>query len=296
MATVRKSSGILTFVAFMVLALVIVFLVSGPHLFSSTISFIDTELAAYSNDAQPIRVKVDLSEQEKLDDFPYLIGDWQGRDEDTEGLKEQLGANTLIKRAYHLENPFQPVFLLLMQSVSKTSFHPPTVCYPALGYEIEEETKDILYVKDTTWVDKWYDLNFEDLPGWAKEGGKSPQYGEISVKKLIISDQEKADRRVVLYMYIKDKKITSNNISMLRVSAIAPPTGSYEEANAQALQLMGEVIPYMFDPDKQEEKTFFTRLTDMGTGGYFLIILLFSVPVAIFLYSVIMSRRRTRDA
>ena len=296
MAIVKKRSRIITLSALLALSLVVVFLLSGPHLFSSTVNFIDTEISDYSNNAQPLRVKVDMSKQEKLDDFPYTIEDWQGRDEDAAGLKEQLGAKTLIKRAYHLENPFRPVFLLLMQSVSKTSFHPPTVCYPALGYEIEEETKDVVYVKDTTWIDNWYNLNFEDLPGWARENGKSPQYGEISVKKLIVLDKDKADRRVVLYLYIKDKKITSNNISMLRVSAIAPPTGSYEEANAQALQLMGEVIPYLFDPDKQEEKTFFTHLTDMGTGGYFLIVLLFSVPVAIFLCSDIMSRGRTPAA
>ena len=288
-----KHSRIFIFGAFLVLALVIVFMLSGPNLFSSNVSFIDAELSTRSGSEKSVRVKVDFGKQANLDDFPHIVGNWTGVNESTEGLKEQLGARTIIKRAYHLETPFQPVFFLLMQSASTASFHPPTVCYPALGYDIEEETKDIVYIKDTTWVDKWYDQNYEDLPEWAKESWeKSPQFGEISVKKLVVTKQDSTERRVVLYLYIKDNKITSHEISMIRVSVIAPPTGSYEAAADRAREFMGEVIPIIFEPEEVDEKMFITRFADMGISGYLIILLLFFIPVGILLYPALIARQR----
>ncbi len=291
----RKYSRTITFTAILLLALVVVFLFSGPHYFSNSVSFLDTELSQYSGDEKAIRVKMDFDKQSNLEDFPYMIGQWKGRDEDSAGLKESLGAKTLIKRAYTSDSPFQPTFLLIMQSASKTTFHPPVVCYPALGYEIEEETKDVINMTDTSWVSEMFDQELEEMPEWFQnEWDSSPRYGKLAVKKLIISHKERIDRRVVLYIYITDKKVTSDTISMVRVSTLAPPTGSVEEATTRAGAFMGEVIPILFEPEDQEQKLFITYLSDMGIGGYFIICLLLAVPMGIISSQIFVHKSKGR--
>ncbi len=287
-----KNSRTLTLVATLFFALIIVFLFSGPHYFSSSVSFLDTELSQSSGNEEAVRVKMDFGRQSALDNFPYQIDQWAGIDEDAEGIKESLGAQTLIKRAYTSDNPFQPVFLLIMQSASKASFHPPIVCYPALGYDIEDETKDMVRVTDTSWVDKWFERDIEDMPEWIQEDWKSTaRYGEISVKKLIVTHKDRTDRRIVLYIYIKDKNVTSDTVSMLRVSTLAPSTGSCEAASERAIEFMGDVIPLLFEPEQQGQKMFITYLVEMGIGGYFIIIALFSLPAGILLFPIAAKRK-----
>ncbi len=290
-----EGSKTVILIGIMFLAIVIVFLFSGPHYFSSNVSFLDTELSESSDKGKSVRVKMDLSHQEELEDFPYRIGEWRGIDEDIEGLKEQLGAETLIKSSYSLDNPFNPVFLLLMQSASRASFHPPTVCFPALGYDIEEETKDTIHVTDISWISKMFDLDLEDMPEWIQQDLEaSPEYGEISVKKLVVNHKNRADKRVVFYVYIKDRKITSNEVSMLQVSIGVPLSGSCEAESEKARTFMGEVIPLLFEPKEEEEKMFLTYILDMGIGGYFIVVLIFSIPIVLMLAPIVLARKKEK--
>lgn len=286
-----------TLIGSALLAFLVIFLCSSPQALFGTVSFIDTELSNTSGSKIPVTVRMDLGKEEQLKDFPLQIGEWSGVDHETAGVKESLGADVLLMRTYTKANSFQPVFLLVMQSSSRSSFHPPVVCYPALGYEIEEEGKEKVYVTDTAWVKKPVaQEEMSKLPKWAREELESSPYsGLVSVKKLVVFKQNKGEvteRRVVLHFYIKDKMATSDKISMVRVSALAPPSGPYDDALIAAKELMGEAIPLMFEPH-EKGKMFITYLAEWGIGGYFVILLLFSIPIAIITYPKVVARRNS---
>jgi len=288
-----------TLIGSALLVLIVIFLFSSPQALFGSVSFIDTELYSASGSKIPVIVKMDLGKEEQLKDFPLQIGEWSGFDHETAGLKESLGADVLLIRTYTKANSFtfQPVFLLVMQGSSRSSFHSPVTCYSALGYEIEEEGKEKVYVTDTAWVKKPVaQEEISKLPKWAREELESSPYSSlVSVKKLVVFKQNKGEvteRRLVLYFYIQDKMATSDKISMVRVSVLAPTSGPYDDALIAAKEFMGEAIPLMFEPHKNE-KMLIAYLAEWGIGGYFVILLLFSIPIAIITYPKVVARRNS---
>ncbi len=283
-----------TLIGLSLLAFLVIFLFSSPQELFSTVSFIDTTLSEASGSQIPVRTKMDLAQEEQLKDFPYQIKEWEGVSRETASIKEALAADVLLMRTYTKANQPQPVFLLVMQSSSTSSFHGPIICYPYLGYEIEEEGKEKVRVTDTAWTETMSEEEISRLPKWLREALEFSSYTRwVSVKKLVVYKQNNGkvtDRRVVLYFYIKDRMATSDKISMVRVSALAPPSGPYDDALSAAKELIGETIPLMFEPHKQG-KMFITYLAEWGIGGYFVILLLFSIPLAIIIYPKIVARR-----
>lgn len=256
-----------------VLALVVIFLLSSPQDLLTTAYFIDTELATASGSETPIRVKMDLGKQEQLNALPLHIGQWSGMELDAAAQQELLGADVMLTRSYKNASTQLAVFLLVMQSSSTSSFHPPPICYTALGYEIEEQDNVEVPVRNASWAEEPF------FSGW------------ISAKKLVVSKAgETVDRRVVLYFYIKDRAFTSDKISLLRTSALAPPAGPYDAALAHASALMGEVVPLMFEPH-QEGEMFIVYLADWGAGGCLLIAGLLAIPLALIVYPLAAARR-----
>ena len=284
----------------LLLTFVLVFLVSSPKdMFVNTPSFIDTELSMSSG--VPVRTKMDLGDEEHLQSFPRRIGEWTGFDHYTSGAKEQLGADVLFIRTYRKEKLFQPVFLLVMQSPSVSNFHQPIVCYPSLGYEIEDKGEDLVYVKDISWVERTGEIDVSKLPEKIRKEIESSPYSDIgywvSAKKLVIFKKnggEVTERRVILYFYIKDNIYSSNKISMLRVSALAPSSGSYNDSLNAVKELMGEAIPLLFEL-RQAGKMFITNIAEWGIGGYFVILLLLSIPLAMIVYPLVIARIRRRS-
>ena len=55
-------------------------------------------------------------------------------------------------------------------------------------------------------------------------------------------------------------------------------------------EFMGAVIPLMFKP-AEEGKMAITRLVEWGIGGNFVILLLFSIPLAIIIIPKVWARR-----
>ena len=86
--------------------------------------------------------------------FPNDISGWSGSNYDTTRVAESLGADVMLLRAYSHPEFYQPVFFLIVQSTNRSSFHPPIVCYPALGYTIEEEGKEEIPVHNISWVEE----------------------------------------------------------------------------------------------------------------------------------------------
>jgi len=253
----------------------IVILLSSPgFVFSKEVSFIDTDLYKSSGDVSYVRTKMDFGDNDHTRAFPRNIGDWSGTDYDTSEIEERLGADVMLLRAYSNPKYYQPIFFLIMQGRSTSSFHPPTVCYPSMGYETEIEGKDDIYVQNADWVDSLPDAN---------SLGRS-----ISFKHLVVcksSEDVITERRVVLYCYVKNNLFTSDTITMIRVSALAPVDGSYKGTLDLLEEFTAQTIPYMFEFDVDEEsQTLLYKLGQSGVGGYFAMGFLVLMPLALMIY------------
>ncbi len=275
-------------IGLLLLGFVIIFLFSTPSmLFAKTITTIDTELSHASEGANFVRAKMDFGNNEHMQAFPKQIGDWSASDYNTTGIEESLGADMMLMRAYSHPKLYQPVFFLIMQSKNRSSFHPPIVCYPALGYTIEEEGKAEIPVRNISWVE-------EPLFGTAEKVSNVT----IPAKKLIVVKESKGEgdgngnkkvteRRVVLYFYVKESPFTSDNVTMIRVSALAPVEGSYDGILTITTEFLGDTIPCMFELRKEEPLVLFILLGSLA--GKVVVGLLFLAPLVIIFYPQIKS-------
>ena len=257
------------------------------------IKFIDSELGSASENATPVLTKMDLSSSEQLRQLPTEFGDWSGSDYEISTIETALEADCMLMRSYSKPGLYQPIFLLIMQSELTSSFHPPVVCYPALGYEIEEEGKEQVQLADTSWAGFTLE-NTGKLPQRVREELKATPYaGWLSVKKLVVfkqNDGKVTERRVVLYLYMKDNYmkdniLISNRVTMIRVSALAPLTGSHDEIVNIEKEFISDIFPYIFEIRQGNQgPLIIVHLARSGVDGCLLIAFLFSVPLAILIY------------
>ena len=275
------------------LVFVIILLLSTPGmLLAKQVSVIDTELSRASGHETSVKTKMDFGDNAHVQALPATIGDWQSIVFDTSKLAESLGADVMLLRAYgHTYSNGtlrgKQVLLLIIQSNNRSSFHPPIVCYPAVGYKIEEETTEEIRVSNATWAEAPLYSHWDP-----EEAGCFN--GSMSAKKLVISkesDGEVTKRKVVLYFYVKDNPVITDKITMIRVSAHTPINGSYEGALNLTKDFMGEVVPYMFEV-REKEEIVAVQLAKSGTGGWLIIGILVSVPIGIIVYPRIKSKRR----
>ena len=278
-----------TIIGTLVLVFVVVILLSTPSmLLAKQVSMIDTELSHASGHETSVKTTMDFGSNAHVQALPTKIGDWQNVGSCNKSpLAGQLGADVMLLRGYCQEGSYQPVFLLIIQSDNRSSFHPPIVCYPAVGYKIEEETTEEIRVSNATWAEApWYPNVELEEPGIFN--------GSMSAKKLVISKESNGKitkRKVVLYFYVKDNPVITDKITMIRVSAHAPINGSYEGALNLTKDFMGEVVPYMFEVREEEDITA-VQLAKSGIGGWLIIGVLVSVPIGIIVYPRIKSKRR----
>ena len=265
------------------LTFVLILLFSTPSMIlAKTITTIDTELSHVSEDTMFVRAKMDFGNNEHMRTFPTDIGDWSSRvDYDTSGVAASLGADVMLMRVYRHPTSSDPVFFLIIQSNNRSSFHPPIVCYPALGYAIEEEGKAEIHVHNVSWIE-------EPLFGVPATKARLFYNVTLPVKKLIVvkesnigRNEKVTERKVVLYFYVKDNPFTSDTFTMIRVSALAPLEGSYDEILTLTKEFMGETIPYMFEL-RREEPIHVILLASLV--GKVVIFMLFLLPLAIIFY------------
>lgn len=266
-----------TIIGLLTLTFVIVMLFSTPSMiFAKTATVIDTELARASGDAMQVRTKMDLGSDDYMNKFPTELGHWKGSDYDTANLAAGLGADVMLMRAYTSPESYQPLFFLIVQSDNRSSFHPPIVCYPALGYTIVEEGKETIPV------------SVQNV-GWEEEfsvyGKCKKENASIPVKKLVVVKElngKITERRVVLYFYV-NRGFTSNTVMMIRISALAPLSGSYEGVLEMEKEFMSEAFPHIFE-FKEAEKLIIYRFLDSGLLGWLVIIVLFLIPILLICY------------
>jgi hypothetical protein len=266
-------------IGLLMLAFVIITLFSTPSMIlAKQVTVIGTELAYATADELPVRTKLDLGNNEHMQAFPKGIGEWSGFDYNTTGLRQQLGADVVLMRAYLHPNLYQPVFFLIMQSNNRTSFHPPIVCYPALGYTIEEEGKETVTVHNASWVEE---------PLLSREAVKISEallpVKELVVVKYAADTGRVTERRVVLYFYVKEPPFSSNTITMVRVEALAPTDGSYEGILNVSREFMSETIPCMFEVQRPE-RSLFSSLATGSIAAKLVLLMLFLAPLAVIFF------------
>ena len=274
-------------IGLLLLSFVIIILLSTPSmLLAKSITTIDTELSHASKDAMFVRAKMDFGSNEHMQAFPKQIGDWSAFDYNTTGIEESLGADMMLMRTYSHPKLYQPVFFLIMQSKNRSSFHPPIVCYPALGYTIEGEGKEMIPVQNISWIE-------EPLFGTAEKVSDIT----ISAKKLIVvkesedetGNKKVTERRVILYFYVKES-FGSNEVTMFRASALVPPEGSYDGILNITKKFMGDTVPSMFEMRKKEEPVLFIILASLA--GKVVVGLLFLTPLTLIFYPQIRNMLR----
>ncbi|MBE0517204.1 MAG: exosortase-associated EpsI family protein [Methanophagales archaeon] len=252
-------------IGMLVLAFVIIVLFSTPSMIlAKEITIVGSDLATSEN-AIPVRTKMDFGDKEKVRNFPTLIGNYSGVDCDTSGLTERLKADVTLMRSYR--SPPGQIFLLILQSKNRSSFHPPTVCYPALGYEIEEESTAEIVIHNESWIEA----------GPWREAEKSTV--SLKVKKLVVSNGE--ERRMVLYFYVKPP-LLSDEITLIRISALTFGEEEDEKVLTTMKEFTSEIFPLMFE--YREEHVIATHLLGSGLLGWITLVLLFSFPILIALY------------
>lgn len=283
----------LTLAGLFVLTLIIAMLFSTPStIFARQATFIDTELSHASGHETPVRLRMDIGSIEHMAAFPTQIADWRVRTEyDTSKTEESLGADLILTRAYSRAGlyPAAAIFFTIVQSSNRSSFHPPIVCYPAMGYAIEGEGIEIITVANTSWIEP-------PLMGtWEQRGINR---SSISVKKLVVTkgsdaEGEVKERRVVLYFYVKDNPLMSDKVTMVRVSAVIPvhgPIGSSEKILNDCKELTADMIPYMFEFPEKEEDIIAVTLAKSGIGGWCVLAVLLGLPILVILYPRVKKR------
>ncbi len=264
---------------------------------------IDTQLSGESQYARYVKTRTNLSSQQELNNFPRAISDWYGQDYDTSEVKEILEADVLLLRSYSRPVFSQPIILLIIQSAELSSFHMPHLCYLAMGYLVDSVQDDHVVIKDQDWVEQTGEQEPDEIPTTLparvrQELEFEPYQGRIPAKRFTAckqnEDGEVIERILVLYAVIKDVAITTDQIHLIRVSALIPLSGGYDATLATAKDFMGEVVPLMFEP-VEEPQMAITSLAESGAGGYLVIVLAFTIPLAMIVYALcaaIMTRHR----
>ena len=262
-------------------------LLSTPGMVSpGGVSLIATEIQGSSGNEIFVRTKLDFAQPEMMRDFPRTIGDWHSTSYNWSRFEESLGADVMLSRAYRHPSSSKPVFFLIIQSTNLSSFHPPIVCYPAMGYEIEDEGVEQVPIENASWA----------KGPWRSEREGLIFKGEMNTKKLVVikrTDGKITERRVVLYYYVKDVRMSvPNEITIVRLSALAPLNGSYQDTLEPMKRLASDTFPEMFEVKPKERMVAEILVIEHGVPGFLVIAMLVSAPIIFMLLPFIRIKRK----
>ena len=267
-------AGIVLFV------LVLLLLLTSPGmLFSPVVTFVDTELYIASGNEAPVRTIMDFRSSEQMSAFPREVGKWRGYDYDTTKYVELLGADVMLLRSYEPRTFSQPLFFLVLQAKTESSFHPPDICVRAQGGEIQSMGDEQVIITDASWV-------------------KGSTSLSIPMKLLVVTQPNKdgtiKERRIMLYCFVKGNQFYSDTITMIQVEALAPLQGSYEGTLNEEKEFISQAIPLMFEPAKEKEwHPFGLQLIEKGITGYLIVAAMLLIPAAIIIYPKIKRKKDT---
>jgi len=264
-----------TIIGVLVFTVVVSILLLPPSMIlAQQVTFIDTKSYRASSDQTFVRTKMDLGNAEHMRGFTRVIGEWKGIDYETSRIEEALNADVILMRAYQSPSFYQSIFLLIIQSSDPGSFHPPPICYSALGYQNEEEGKEEIPISNAEWVSYWRAETEQNIAA------------SINANKLVVfkeSDGKVTERRVVLYFYVKERPTAENKLTMIRVSALVPIDMSYDGVLSLTKDFMGAVVPDLFEFYEEKEEILAAHLAKSG-AGWLLMAVSVIIPVALIIY------------
>ena len=264
-----------TLIGLLALTAVISILLLPPSMIlAQEITFIDTKLHQASADQTFVRTKMDLGNAEHMREFPKVIGKWNSIDYETTRIEEALNADVVLMRAYRSPSFYQFIFLLIMQSSDPGSFHAPSSCYPALGYQVEGEGKEEIPVANVEWVSYWRSEVEKNVAT------------SIKANKLVVfkeSNGQVTERRVVLYFYVKETPVSKDKLTLIRVSALAPIDMPYDGVLSLIRDFAGEVIPHLLEFYEEKDEILAAHLAKSVAGRLILAVSVL-IPIAIIIY------------
>lgn len=272
----RRNGFTITGIALLI-GITLLLLSSPQQLFSPVATFIDTELNRSSGKEVSVRTKTDFGNQEQVAAFPLSFGKWEGYEYDTTRYVELLGADVMLLRGYEPETFSQPVFFLILQAKTESSFHSPKRCVLSQGHEIQEEGIEDVFIESTAWIKEHDTLS-------------------IPFSKLVVCKKSKdgtiLERRVLLFCYVKGNQFTTDTITMIQIEALAPISGSYEGTLSEQKLFLSQAIPLLFDPGEEVKwHPIGLNLIEWGLPGYIVVTLILLVPILIIVFPKLRRRK-----
>ena len=169
------------------LSVVVIMLVISPVSFFSPMVTLGNSLYSSASKEVSVQTKDNFGNQAVVENFPKIIGQWQGYDYPVAQYLSLLQADALLLRVYEPPTFSQPIFFTIVQSKSDASFHPPNVCFTAQGYKIEDQSQENVTITDAAWA-------------------PDPSNITIPVNTMVVtlnnSDGTITERRLILYFYV----------------------------------------------------------------------------------------------
>ena len=258
-------------IGIILLSVVVIMLVISPVSFFSPMVTLGNSLYSSASKEVSVQTKDNFGNQAVVENFPKIIGQWQGYDYPVAQYLSLLQADALLLRVYEPPTFSQPIFFTIVQSKSDASFHPPNVCFTAQGYKIEDQSQENVTITDAAWA-------------------PDPSNITIPVNTMVVtlnnSDGTITERRLILYFYVKGNQFYSDTVTMVQLDAMIPLQGSYAGNLTDEKAFLNDVIPQMFSSTTTDNTyhPIFLTIIDWGAGGYIVIALLILIPAAIIFY------------
>jgi hypothetical protein len=256
------------------LALVILALAALPDfILTPAVTVIGGDPYKATTDQVSVTTRTDFNSAEQMAAFPMQIDQWRGTEFDNTKYISMLKADTVLMRGYSMKGYSHMLFLIVVQANTDSAIHEPHRCFD----NIQEQGEEELLINNTDWIH-----------------GKSNII--LPLNKLVniqlSKDGTLAERRVVLYFYVKSNQFYSDTLALVEVQGIAPRQGPYDETLKIEKEFLSQVVPLMFQPSVQTESQPLIRsLAERGISGYLIVALMCLAPLGLIIYSLIRRRR-----
>jgi hypothetical protein len=240
-----------------------------------------------------VRTSLDFGSQAQLEKFPTRIDDWYATEEyPTKNLPERLDAKTMIFRPYTTAGLYTTVDFLAMLSENVSSFHPPEICYPIQGWEIDKQNSSIDYItiENATFVS-----------GPLYHIDEQATNISLPVMKLMLEKKNETGtvtaRQIVLYFYVKDSKLTvQKSITMLRYSTYYGNSGIVDPEVALSVlkDFASKTVPNVFEFKAAERPIGAILVQNNGFWGALLVAAMVVAPIAFVTYGPLVRKIRRR--
>lgn len=271
-------------------AVVLVVLLSSPSmLFASNVSFIDTELSYASSDSNPIISRMVVGDSEWFSSFPCNVSGWTCREYDATAVEARLDADVLLLRRYVDPNSGFPVFFCITHSANMSSFHPPPLCYGVAGYEVVSESTKNIEISDVSWADAPFYSGWENHSDRYLSSGESISMKRLDLQKVV--EDKVVENKVVLYLYVKQYEGNNDEVTLIRVSAVAPTEARMDETLSACKNFSSVVVPLLFEV-QESEPSIAASLLNAGLGGWSVLLVCIVSPFLVGLIPNIRKKNR----